>query len=73
MKPKRLLPFFLIAVVLSIKIQGSFAQTDFWQQTNGPYGGNIGTLAINPATEDIHAERFHSSDNGEQWTDSNTD
>ncbi len=48
------------------------AQTDFWQQTNGPFGGDIIALAINNSNGYIFAAtRFatlhRSTDNGESW------
>ncbi len=53
-----------------------FAQNDFWQKTNGPFGGHINTYAIN---NDGHifagtVDRgvFRSTNNGESWLQINT-
>lgn len=45
---------------------------DFWQQTNGPYGGGVNALAVN-LNGDIfavtyYAGIFRSTNNGERWT-----
>jgi ligand-binding sensor domain-containing protein len=53
-----------------------FAQ-NFWQQTNGPYGGDIRAFAINPTTQHIfagtlHGGVFRSTNNGDSWTAVNT-
>jgi photosystem II stability/assembly factor-like uncharacterized protein len=47
------------------------SQNNFWQQTNGPYGATIRSLAIN-ANGDIFAGTsgdgiYRSRDNGEKW------
>jgi len=52
------------------------AQTDFWEQTNGPFIGEITSLAIS-STGDIFAGTiddgvFRSSDNGDNWSQINT-
>jgi ligand-binding sensor domain-containing protein len=48
---------------------------NFWQQTNGPYGGHVWSLAIN-STGHIFAGTigggvFRSTDNGDSWTSAN--
>ncbi|MCI0552551.1 MAG: T9SS type A sorting domain-containing protein, partial [Anaerolineae bacterium] len=50
---------------------------DFWQQTNGPYGGYIRAFAINPVTQDIFVGTnvggvYRSTNNGDNWTEVNT-
>ncbi len=34
----------LVALSLSLSFDSTFSQTDFWQPTNGPYGGEVTTL-----------------------------
>ncbi len=59
---------FLLLLVVPIF---SYAQ-NFWQETNGPYGGNITALAIDPSGTKIFAGAgggvFISTDNGSTWT-----
>jgi ligand-binding sensor domain-containing protein len=51
-------------------------ETDFWQQTNGPCGETVTSLAINSSghifagTSGIGV--FRSEDNGDNWTEVNT-
>lgn len=49
---------------------------DFWQRTNGPYGGTINSLAINSSGHIFAATNangiFRSCDNGDSWTPINT-
>jgi photosystem II stability/assembly factor-like uncharacterized protein len=46
-------------------------RTRFWQQTNGPYGGNIRAFAVNSSgvvfAGTVGAGVFRSSDNGGYW------
>jgi len=63
-------------VILWLSTTTELAAQDFWRQANGPYGGNVRALAINPATRDIFAGTsahgiFHSTDNGASWTPAN--
>ena len=46
------------------------AQTAFWQQTNGPSGGPVGSLAINRAGHVFASGGgiFSSMDHGETWS-----
>ena len=66
----------MIGLVVSCSGKSAFAQTHFWQQTNGPYGGNIKSLAINArghifaGTDDGGV--FRSTNNGDNWTAVNT-
>ncbi len=58
---------FLVILLPSL----SYAQ-DFWEQTNGPYGGAVNSLAIN-STGHIFAGTsdsgvYRSTDNGDNWT-----
>ncbi len=63
---------FLISLLLSVFIgQYSFAQ---WQQTNGPYGGTISSLAtdgINIYAGTLRQGIFKSTDDGVTWEDIN--
>ena len=68
---KILLNVFLI-VTLIVPI--SYAQ-DFWQHTKGPYGGYVGSLAINSSGH-IYAGTeggivFCSTNNGDSWIETN--
>ena len=51
------------------------AQTDFWQQTNGPFGGLIHSLAINSDGHIFAGTNangvFRSTDNGDNWVPAN--
>jgi len=62
--------FMFMALILPVLASG---QT--WEQTNGPYGGNIHTLAINSSGDifagGIGGEVFRSTDNGDNWTQIN--
>jgi hypothetical protein len=66
--------FFLISFVIISLTPLSNAQ-DFWQQTNGPYGGTIQSFAIN-SSGNIFAGTvggvYRSTDNGNNWTQINT-
>ncbi|MGH7456791.1 MAG: WD40/YVTN/BNR-like repeat-containing protein, partial [bacterium] len=72
----KLAKFFLtlgFGAMLAFSHHEALAQTDFWQQTNGPYGGDIRALAINKSNGYIFAGTFgggvfRSTDNGENWT-----
>lgn len=49
----------------------SFSQTDFWEQTYGPTGGVVHSLAINPQGAIFSGTLegvFRSTDNGQSWT-----
>jgi len=48
-----------------------FAQTNFWQRTNGPEGGNVFAVAVNEAGHifiGTNGGLFRSTNNGETWT-----
>ena len=66
---KYLFYFSLAAIILSL---GQANTQDFWQQTNGPAGKKVRSLAIN-ASGHIFAGLeessgvFRSTDNGESW------
>ena len=65
----------LLAVLITLMAGAGMAQTDFWEQTNGPFGGTVNSLAIN-SNGDIFAGTdgdgvFRSSDNGDNWTQIN--
>ena len=68
----------IIFLVVLLTCSPSFSQpgSDFWEQTNGPFGGTINDLAIN-SNGDIFAGTddgpvFRSSDNGDDWSQLNT-
>jgi photosystem II stability/assembly factor-like uncharacterized protein len=69
---------FVCSFILLIMTSASavFSQ-NFWEQTNGPYGGSIKAFVINPTTQDIFAGTsnggvFRSTNNGDSWTAVNT-
>jgi len=52
------------------------AAQNFWQQTNGPVGGDIRALAVHPVTREIFAGTsgggvFRSMNNGDSWEPAN--
>ena len=74
MKHRYLLSSVVAAIVLTSPAQTAFAQ-DFWEQTSGPGGGTVWSLAIN-STGHIFAGTefdgaFRSTDNGDTWTEIN--
>ena len=46
-----------LAACMALLAGAAAAQTNFWQQTNGPYGGDVRALAIN-ARDDIFAGTY---------------
>jgi len=67
--------FWLSLLLLSTNTET--AAQNFWQQTNGPYGGDILSLAINDSNGYIFAAAygggvFRFTDNGGSWTAVNT-
>jgi len=72
----KLAKFFLapgVFVMLAFSPQWALAQTNFWQQTSGLYGGTISALAINNVSGHIFAATvgggiFRSTNNGDSWT-----
>ncbi len=62
---------FSIIVILWHVAQTETNAQDFWQQTNGPYGGSIRALAVNSNgvvfAGTVGAGIFRSSDDGETW------
>jgi len=51
-------------------------EDSFWEQTNGPSGGNVNSFAIN-SVGDLFAVTwrggiFRSTDNGDSWTEAKT-
>ena len=67
---KRNLSILLLNAVFVLLSTGALNAQDFWEQTSGPLGGHVRSLAIN-AGGDIFAgtERgiFRSIDNGDNW------
>ena len=72
MKESSHLLFLALVLLLS---SGSFAQTGFWEQTNGPYGGNIRAILITPNKILFAGAEgqgvFRSEDGGDNWTQCN--
>jgi photosystem II stability/assembly factor-like uncharacterized protein len=68
----KLVKYFLVTWVLSFGYGAAFAQTDFWQQTNGPDGGTVNLIAVNKTNGYIFAVvagagMMRSTDNGASW------
>ena len=66
-----ILSCFVVGMVLACGFPAAFAQ-DCWQQTNGPYGGEVQSLAINSSGHifagTFRGGIFRSEDNCENWT-----
>lgn len=62
---------FVLILSYSCFVGSTRAQTDFWQQTNGPYGGSVNSVAVNSNGHILAAEWtgriFISTDYGEHW------
>jgi photosystem II stability/assembly factor-like uncharacterized protein len=62
---------FVLILSYSCFVGSTRAQTDFWQQTNGPYGGSVNSVAVNSNGHILAAEWtgriFISRDGGEHW------
>lgn len=75
MENKKLLTLLLMGLFLLFGTKISIAQTDFWEQTNGPEGGFIHAFAILPSEDILAATNgggiFLSIDNGNSWTEVN--
>jgi len=63
----------LFTILFSLSTLFTFSQT--WQQTNGPYGGDVRCLAQNSSGELFAGTRgggiLRSSDNGDTWVQVN--
>ena len=62
----------IVIIMLCTSTLPCFAFEDFWQQTNGPFGGDIQALIIN-SSDHIFAGTWEggvvrSTDNGVNWT-----
>ena len=71
-----MLTYINLTLLLSFPATSLIAQTDFWQQTNGPSGATVNSLDIN-SNGDIFAGTdgggvFRSRDNGATWSQINT-
>ena len=66
---------FILILIILIFVNFSYAQ-DFWEQTNGPYGGHIRSLAINSSGHIFSGTEYggvyRSTDNGDNWIQINT-
>jgi photosystem II stability/assembly factor-like uncharacterized protein len=64
MKKRSLLLIFILGIIFNVSAQ--------WQQTNGPYGGDVYSLATNGTNifaGTIGGKVFTSSNNGNSWTE----
>ncbi len=71
LRGKNLASLVLPLLLAKMTVTTETTETDFWQPTNGPYGGHVYSLAINPKNQNIFASAnkvFHSTDNGANWT-----
>lgn len=49
----------------------TFSQNNYWEQTNGPYGGNVTALAVNSSSHifaGTYAGVYCSTNNADNWT-----
>jgi len=64
-------PRLIIFSVLVLHPMWASSQTDFWEQTNGPYGGYILSLAVNSNDHlfagTLNSGIFRSTDDGNSW------
>jgi hypothetical protein len=80
MKSKKFSSWFFMRLFMLGGTRINFPQTNFWQQTNGPYGGDLNVLVINSRGYDFAGTLgrwedrgiFCSTDNGETWSQINT-
>jgi hypothetical protein len=60
----------LLLLIILVPININFSQ-NFWQQTNGPTGGNVMTLAVNSNGDIFAGSRgggmLRSTNSGENW------
>lgn len=66
----------IILLLIAILLPSLSNAQDFWQQTNGPYGGLVGSFAINSSGHIFAGTYtggvFRSTDNGDNWMPINT-
>jgi len=70
MKTQKILSLILIILFFFLGINNIYSQ-DFWEPTNGPYGGTVLSFVINSNGHIFAGTRdgvFRSTDNGESWT-----
>ena len=65
----------IIMILTTLLITFSINAQDFWEKTNGPYGGHINTFAVDSSGRIFAGTAgggiFRSTDNGESWTPKN--
>ncbi len=66
-----------LALCFLLSAKWAFAQTDFWQQINGPDGGTVNMIAVNKSNGYVFAVvegagMMRSTDNGASWTPKNS-
>ena len=70
MKTSRWFTLLLVITIALFASQPAFSQ-NFWQRTNGPYGGTVYSLAINSSGHIFAGTNpgvYRSTDNGGNWT-----
>jgi len=68
----------LPVLLLRMTVTTEYSGQNFWQASNGPYGGYVTRLAIHPNNGDVFAGLggggvFRSNDNGKNWMPVNKD
>ena len=67
----------VVSLILALGSQTAFAQSDFWEQTNGPYATLVLSLAVDNSSGYIFAATqlgvYRSTDNGDTWTQTGLD
>ncbi len=76
MRRQQLWLLLLVSLLICFKSQIAFSQTDFWQPTNGPYGGFVRSLVINLEGHIFAGTAgngvLRSTDHGKNWKAINT-
>jgi len=76
MKRKKILTRLVVCLFLTFGCHQAFAQANFWEQTSGPGGGIVQSLAFNSSGHifagTIGGGAFRSTNNGDSWTVINT-
>lgn len=76
-RSRKLAILVVLAILLALCAVPVSAQSDFWQQTNGPLGGSANLVAVNRSTASIFITiegqngLFRSVDSGASWQPSN--
>lgn len=70
--PRNILYLSHVVILLTIFCSPGYGQSDFWKQTNGPFGGRVNVLSINNQGHVFAGTEggalFRSSDAGNNWS-----